>query len=109
MERTNEKSVMACAELGTPARQQLTRRRHLGILLLQAKKRLGMRSGTNRDDRDVIGHRCFSSGIASADRFRRALSALDTSPIAVARVATSRSVQLALTLCRYRFLLSSKG
>src|SRR5262249_5368362 len=64
--RTEEQNLIERAELRIPARQQLTRRRHLGSLLLQAKKRVGMRSGTNRDDGAVIGHRGFSSRIATA-------------------------------------------
>src|SRR5262249_697536 len=73
--RTDEQNLIECAELRIPARQQLTRRCHLGSLLLQAKKRVGMRSGTNRDDGDVIGHRGFSSRVATA-AFARSAAAL---------------------------------
>src|SRR5262249_39658841 len=83
----DEQNLIERAKVGIPAGQELARVPHRREPVPQASERVGMRSGTNDDDGDVIGHRAFSSGIASIDRFGRALSASETALIAVARSA----------------------
>jgi hypothetical protein len=108
----DEQNLIERAKVGIPAGQEFARGLRRRKPVPQTSERVGMRSGTNRDDGDVIGHRGLSSGIASVDRLGCALSASETALIAVARSALCcdiAQVQLALTLCRYQFLLWSKG